>query len=256
MYLLGAGVVRCTWVRAVGLARAVPRAGRRELHPPRGRGLVGPSRAVGELPLPRHWVARPGRARGLGALADEDALERVAGTVVEEERLLGAVEVEGVLLEASLGQFAVLGAQAVLIWTSTHARCQRPQKGTDGATGELPGGEGTTEQQVEQRTAASVVVRDGPADLDLGARDKAVQPFFDEESARRRKGSGGTYRVPDGAYGSTLVPRSPIVALYFAERTVVKTASPPPPGCSEGVVPPAMPHGSATGAAPGYRQGK
>ena len=36
--------------------------------------------------------------------------------------------------------------------------------------------------------------------------------------------------VPEGAYGSTCEPRSPIVALSFAEFTVVKTASPPPPG--------------------------
>ena len=140
MYLLGAGVVRCTWVRAVGLARAVPRAGRRELHPARGRGLVGPSRAVGELPLPRHWVARPGRARGLGALADEDALERVAGTVVEEERLLGAVEVEGVLLEARLGQLAVLGAQAVLIWQARTRAVSGRKKERTGQQGSCRGG--------------------------------------------------------------------------------------------------------------------
>ena len=82
-----------------------------------------------------HRVARPGRARGLGALADEDSLQRVAGAVVEEERLLGAVVVEGVLLEACFGQLAVLGAQAVLIWQArTHAVSGRQRNGR--ATGE------------------------------------------------------------------------------------------------------------------------
>ena len=110
-----------------------------------------------------HRVARPGRARGLGALADEDSLERVAGTVVEEERLLGAVEVEGVLLEARLGELAVLGAQAVLIWQArTHAVSGRKK-------------ERAGNRRAGKRTTAPVVVRDGPADLDLGAREKTVQ---------------------------------------------------------------------------------
>ena len=45
--------------------------------------------------------------------------------------------------------------------------------------------------------------------------------------------------VPEGAYGSTLEPRSPMVAFILDDVTVVKTASPAPPAWT--LVPPAMP---------------
>ena len=59
-----------------------------------------------------------------GARVDEDAGDGEPSAVVPEQRLLGSVERQWSALEAFLGQFLVLGAEAVLIpWISEIGHC-------------------------------------------------------------------------------------------------------------------------------------